>query len=391
MLSALYFFWISIAIIFYTYLGYGMLLYALTRRKRVSNSTEIPSSADLPHITFIIAAYNEADYIVDKIYNTMGLDYPMEKLSVFVVTDGSTDSSPDQVRLFADVRLFHLPERKGKIHAVNRVMRFVETPIVVFSDANTFLNENAMKSLVAHYSDPQVGGVSGEKRIAAKADDSAAGSGEGIYWKYESLLKKMDSQLYSMVGAAGELFSVRTQLYETPPENMIIEDFYISLKVVANGYRFVYEPGASATETASASIGDEWKRKVRIAAGGLQAIGKLHTLLNPFRYGIVSFQYISHRVMRWTLAPLALVAVLVSNVYLASLGLAFYQVLLFLQLSFYTMATVGYVYRNQNISIKGFFVPFYFTVMNASVFAGFVRFITGRQTVIWEKTKRAVV
>lgn len=390
MYSASYFFWISLIILFYTYLGYGLLVYALARSKKVSGRSDNPSDAELPHVTLIIAAYNEADYIVDKIYNTMALDYPMEKLHVFVVTDGSTDNTPDLVGMFGDVRLFHHPKRKGKIHAVNRAMRFVETPIVVFSDANTFLNEEAMKSLVAHYEDPQVGGVSGEKKIADKLEDGAAGSGEGIYWKYESFLKKMDSQLYSMVGAAGELFSVRTSLYVYPPKSMIIEDFYVSLMIVANGYRFVYEPKAMATETASASVGDEWKRKVRIAAGGLQAIGKLPMLLNPFRYGVVTFQYVSHRVLRWTLAPLALLTILFSNIYLAFHGPLLYQVLLFFQVSFYTMAIAGYLYRNEKVSMKGFFVPFYFTVMNASVFAGFVRFVTGRQTVLWEKTKRAV-
>jgi poly-beta-1,6-N-acetyl-D-glucosamine synthase len=343
----------------------------------------------LPFVTFIIAAYNESAYITEKIGNTLALDYPREKLLVFVITDGSTDATPDLVIRFDNIRLFHQPERKGKIHAINRVMPKVDTPIVVFSDANTMLNSEALKHMVAHYQDPLVGGVSGEKVIVDLTVDGAAGSGEGIYWKYESLLKKLDSRLYSMVGSAGELFSIRTHLYEPPPANMIIEDFFISLKIVVNGFRFVYEPRALATETASASVNDEWKRKVRISAGGLQAIGKLGMLLNPFRFGVVTFQYVSHRVLRWTLAPLALIAAFISNIYLAYLGLVGYQILLVGQSSFYLLAGFGYMYRNQKIAVKGFFVPFYFTVMNASVYAGLFRIIFGKQSVLWEKTKRA--
>jgi biofilm PGA synthesis N-glycosyltransferase PgaC len=388
MYYALYAFWISSIILIYTYLGYGVLVFLLTKWKK----TRIPqetSHMDLPHVTYIIAAYNESAYILAKIYNTLELDYPREKLDVFVVTDGSTDLSPDMVSRFDNIRLFHQPERKGKIHAVNRVMHKVDTPIVVFSDANTVLNSKALKYMVSHYQDPQVGGVSGEKIIVDLATDGAAGSGEGLYWKYESLLKKLDSRLYSMVGSAGELFSIRTQLYEAPPDNMIIEDFFISLKIVANGSRFAYEPRALATETASATVKDEWKRKVRISAGGLQAISKLVMLLNPFRFGVVTFQYISHRVLRWTLAPLALLVAFISNAYLAYIGLPIYQVLLVSQVSFYLLAGLGYVYRNQKVAIKGFFVPFYFTIMNASVYAGFFRFLFGRQSVLWEKTNRA--
>lgn len=170
---------------------------------------------------------------------------------------------------------------------------------------------------------------------------------------------------------------------------MIIEDFFISLKIVANGSLFAYEPRALATETASATVKDEWKRKVRISAGGLQALGKLSILLNPFRFGVITFQYVSHRVLRWTLAPLALMVAFISNIYLAWGGLVGYQVLLVGQISFYLLAGLGYLYRNQKISVKGFFVPFYFTVMNASVYAGFFRFLSGRQSVLWDKTNRA--
>jgi biofilm PGA synthesis N-glycosyltransferase PgaC len=381
-------FWLSTAILLYTYLGYGVLIYILAKMKARKGPPE-PGDSELPMVTMVIAAYNEADYIEQKILNTLSLDYPADKLKLLIATDGSNDGTPDIVARHARVNLMHLPERRGKIHAVNRVMKAVDTPIVVFSDANTTLNSAALKNLVRHYEDPAVGGVAGEKRIVAKDADNASGSGEGLYWKYESFLKQKDSQLYAVMGAAGELFSIRTALFEEPPVNMIIEDFYMSLRIVSKGYRFIYEPDAYATETASASVGDEWKRKVRICAGGFQAITRLWPLLNPLKHGVVTFQYVSHRVLRWTLAPLSLALMLITSTLLAFEGSQLYALMLTGQLFFYALALTGYFLRERRIGIKGFFVPFYFSVMNLSVFAGFVRFLRGRQSVVWEKAARA--
>ena len=387
--AAIVAFWVSFAILFYTYLGYGILVFVLARLRQRKGPPEILPNDELPAVTMVIAAYNEARFIEDKIRNTFSLDYPADKLKLLIVTDGSNDGTPELAAKHDGVTLMHLPERRGKIHAVNRVMKVVDTPIVVFSDANTALNPMALKNLVRHYQDEAVGGVAGEKRILNKSADNAPGAGEGLYWKYESFLKKKDSQLYAVMGAAGELFSVRTALFEEPPVNMIIEDFYMSLRIVARGYRFIYEPEAYATETASATIGDEWKRKVRISAGGFQAIVKLWPLLNPFKHGVVTFQYVSHRVLRWTLAPLSLAVMLVSSALLCLEGSLFYAAVFFCQLLFYAMAWAGYMLRERKITIKGFFVPFYFSVMNLSVFAGFVRYLKGQQSVVWEKTARA--
>jgi poly-beta-1,6-N-acetyl-D-glucosamine synthase len=388
---ALYLFWIGLTVIGYTYVGYGFVIYILSRIKGQSTHPALQEDNLLPEVTILIAAYNEEQFIEDKIKNTEALDYPKEKLSIFIVTDGSSDNTPALVKKSHAVKLFHEPQRKGKIHAVNRVMKMVKTPFVIFCDANTLLNRDAVKKIVRHYQDESVGGVAGEKRIFKKSEDNASGSGEGLYWKYESFLKKKDSEVYSVVGAAGELFSIRTALYEDPDENMIIEDFYMSLKIAERGYRFIYEPEAYAIETASVSVEEEWKRKVRICAGAFQAMGKLKSLLNPFRHGILSFQYISHRVLRWTLAPLFLPLVLVSNVWLALQGSLFYSGIFIGQLFFYGFAALGYINRNKQVSLKGFFVPYYFLMMNLSVYAGFRRFRMGRQSVLWERAQRASV
>ena len=382
-------FWIGFTVVVYTYVGYGLVIYLLSKFKSRSKTPVVQDEGLLPEVTVLIAAYNEEQFIEEKIKNTLTLDYPKDKLSIFIVTDGSTDHTPDLIKKFHAVKLFHETQRRGKIHAVNRVMKFVNTPIVIFSDANTHLNKEVIKNMVRHYQDETVGGVAGEKRIFKKSEDNASGSGEGLYWKYESFLKKKDSEVYSVIGAAGELFSVRTALYQEPEENIIIEDFVLSVGIAARGYRFIYEPEAYAMETASASVSEEWKRKVRICAGGFQAMAKLKGVMNPFRHGILSFQYISHRVLRWTLAPLFLPIIFLCSLWLAFQGSVFYAGILMAQLIFYAFALLGYFYRNKNISIKGFFVPYYFMVMNLSVYAGFKRYLKGNQSVIWEKARRA--
>lgn len=386
--ASFYIFWISLGLIVYTYLGYGAFVWILSKVRKAREPIYFESDQELPHVTLIVAAYNEEGFIARKIEDSLKINYPKDKLKLLFVTDGSDDKTPEIVKSYEGVQLYHQPERRGKINAVNRVMELVDTPIVVFSDANTFLNRDVVRNMVRHYKNPQVGGVAGEKRVMQNEHENAAG-GEGLYWKYESFLKKKDSDLSSVMGAAGELFSVRTDLFTPPSANMVIEDFYISMKIVSDGYQFVYEPEAYAVETASETIADEWKRKVRIAAGGFQAIIKLRKLLNPFKYGMISFQYISHRVLRWTLTPLALLTVLVSNVILATTGSLIYQMLLAGQVGFYLLAALGYTLRNKSVSIKGFFVPFYFMVMNLSVYKGFFRFLAGKQSVVWEKARRA--
>jgi cellulose synthase/poly-beta-1,6-N-acetylglucosamine synthase-like glycosyltransferase len=381
-------FWIGVTLVLYTYVGYGLIIYILTKVTRRSNLPDNQADEYFPAVTLMIAAYNEERFIESKIKNTLSLDYPAEKLMVWIVADGSTDHTVEISERFSEVKTFHQAARMGKIHAVNRVMKLVETPIVIFSDANTTLNHDAIKNIVRHFKDEKVGGVAGEKQIATNKADNASGSGEGLYWKYESALKKMDSNLTTAIGAAGELFALRTELYHEPEPDTIIEDFVTSMKIVAKGYRFVYEPNACAMETASATIKDEWKRKVRISGGGIQAIMRLPELLNPFRYGLISWQYISHRVLRWTLAPLALPIIFITNILLFKYSL-FYQLCLVGQVSFYFIAAIGHILREKKIGIKGFFVPYYFCMMNFSVFAGVARLLRKQQTVIWEKSERA--
>jgi cellulose synthase/poly-beta-1,6-N-acetylglucosamine synthase-like glycosyltransferase len=223
--------------------------------------------------------------------------------------------------------------------------------------------------------------------MADKEDASSAG--EGIYWKYESLLKKWDAELWSVVGAAGELFAIRTECYEPVPPDTLVEDFYLTMRIAQRGWRVQYESGAWAAEGSSASVAEEMKRKVRIAAGGLQAVWRLRSLLNPFQYGIFSFQYISHRVLRWTVAPILLPALLIINILLAIKASQLYQILLLAQILFYLAAMAGWVLEQRKLKVKALFVPYYFCLMNWAMYAGLLRLLRGKQSVLWEKAKRA--
>ncbi|MEM1408489.1 MAG: glycosyltransferase family 2 protein [Bacteroidota bacterium] len=383
-------FWLALIIIFYTYLGYGILLIIIIKIKRLLRSSERPkfNFEELPAATLIIACYNEADLLDEKVKNTLSLRYPKDRLEIFFVTDGSDDNSAELLEKYDGIQVFHKNKRAGKIAAVNRAIDHVKTPIVAFCDANTYLNEDAMVNLVRHYKDDKVGAVAGEKTIYQGDKENAASSGEGAYWKYESALKKMDSELCTVVGAAGELFSVRTNLYEKVDHSIIIEDFYLSMRIVEKGYRTVYEPDAFAMETGSASVKEEEKRKVRIAAGGIQSVVKLAGLLNPFKYGVVTFQYVSHRVLRWTLTPLLLPLVLVLNIMLFNVH-AIYEILLYAQVLFYILSLLGYLLQGRKIKFKSIFIPYYFSFMNWAVYRGFLRYIGGKQSAVWEKAKRA--
>ena len=388
------FFWVSLLIVFYTYAGYGILLYALVRIKRFVKRDEEQKTPDdyCPEVTLFVTAYNEKDYVDIKVANSRQLDYPSEKIKMVWVTDGSDDGTNQELFKYPEINVYHLPERKGKIAAMNRGMKYITTPIVIFSDANTLLGSESVKRIVKLFSNPKVGCVSGEKRIMQKETDSAAGAGEGLYWKYESFLKKLDAELYSVVGAAGELFAIRTELYREVERDTLLDDFIISLRVAQDGYIIQYDPEAYAIETASANVKEELKRKIRISAGGIQSVIRLRSLLNVFRYKTLSFQYISHRVLRWTLAPL-LVALLLPAGFLLALhnGLftpGMYPILFWLQILFYLAAITGWILENRKIRVKVLFVPYYFLFMNLSVFIGFIRYLRNSQTVNWERAKR---
>ncbi|WP_295797350.1 glycosyltransferase family 2 protein [Mucilaginibacter sp.] len=382
-------FWLSFFIVFYTFAGYGIFLYFLIKIKRaVKGRPLIPvtDNATLPDCTLVVAAYNEESYMEDKIANCLKLNYPEGKLKLLFVTDGSSDKTPEIISTYPQVQLLHQPRRAGKIAAVHRAMEYVTTKIAVFTDANTFLNADAIINICRHYADKTVGCVAGEKRVQMDENADASAAGEGFYWKYESALKKWDSELYSVVGAAGELFSVRKSLYQDVPADTVLDDFMISMLIAAKGYRIVYEPEAYAIENASENVSEELKRKIRIAAGGIQSILRLPQLFNPFKFPVLSFQYVSHRVLRWTVTPFLLILIFVLNAFLPRTFL--YNSIFVAQILFYFLAFLGFIMEKRQIRIKALFVPYYFCVMNYAVLMGIIRYFTTKQSAVWEKAQR---
>ncbi len=377
-------------LIFYTYIGYGIIIVILVGIKKILFKNKINNDEYYPMVTMLVAAYNEESIIKEKIKNSFELDYPKDKITYLFVTSGSTDKTKEIVSSYDEIIHLHTNERKGKVVAINEGMKLVNTEIVIFSDANAMINENGVKSLVKHYRDSKIGCVAGEKKIKLPNNKNIAGTGEGFYWKYESFLKKYDFKLYTAVGAAGELFSIRTKLFVEVENDVILDDFIISMNIAKRGYKIAYEPNAYAEEFGSASINEEMKRKIRISAGGIQSVVKLSGLLNLFKHGVFSFQYISHRVLRWTITPLALLILFPLNIILIfKSDILTYKLIFIGQILFYLASFLGWKLERKNIKIKLLYVPFYFTFMNCCMILGVLKYLKGSQSVLWEKAKRA--
>jgi cellulose synthase/poly-beta-1,6-N-acetylglucosamine synthase-like glycosyltransferase len=388
----IFLFWVFLGIIAYAYFGYTLIMLVLAAIHRLfAKNGEKTDVQHEPPVTLFIPAYNEADYVGPKMLNTLALKYPKDKLKIIWITDGSTDESLEKLGRYEGIAVFHNRERRGKIHAMNRGIKFTDTSIVIFTDANTMLNPEAIREMVHFFSDQQVGCVAGEKRITESQREKAVGAGEGLYWKYESLIKWLESETGSAVGAVGELFAIRRELYEEVPEDTLLDDFTISLRIAVKGYYIKYAPQAWGIETASISVSEEMKRKVRIATGGMQTLFRLTSLLNPFRHGLLSFKYISHKVLRWCLVPFCFPIVLLLNaaILLMPDSPDFYTVFFFLQCFFYLLAIAGGILNNVKLRFKVIFAPYYLLVMNFAILVGVYNFITGNYSVNWQKAKRS--
>ncbi|MBN1872979.1 MAG: glycosyltransferase family 2 protein [Anaerolineae bacterium] len=376
----------------------------------------------MPTITFIVPAYNEEEVIAAKLENLFTLDYPAELCQIIVISDGSTDRTPEIV---ADhfqmapytarstsfrnraLSLFQ-PERRGKIAALNRAVPYAEGEILIFSDANAMMEPQSIGALVANFADPQVACVGGEKHIRvrplapgsasstleagfdrATPNDAVQAEGESAYWRYEAFVKRADSLVSTAIGAVGEFFAIRRELYQPQSEDNIIEDFIISMRLVMDGWRVVYEPNAVTWEDASPDLSGEWTRRTRNATGGFQAIGRLRGLLSP-RYGLVAVQYISHKVLRWLAAFFMILAFLTNVALLFIRGVSnieIWYVILGCQIAFYVLALLGWILDVLGVRWKPARIVFYFCFTNATALGGFGKYITGSRSVLWKKVR----
>ncbi len=374
-----YFFWGSAFFLTMVYAGYPLGLTLLTKIRKRS----VEKKPFLPTVTLLVAAYNEEKVIEEKIQNALSLDYPKDKLKIMIASDGSTDQTNAIIQEYErDGILLHKYEpRRGKVSVLNRTIPVIESEITVLSDANTMYDPLAIKKLAENFADTSVGAVSGD--VILENDDLYLGKSEGAYYRYERYLQEKETEVGCMVGVDGAMYAIRTQLFDAPSDNIILDDFVISMNIARQGYRVVYEPEAIAFESGSTTTKNEFKRKVRVIAGAIQAMKQGEGLPRFLNQPCFSMQFLFHKVMRW-FVPIDLIVIFISNMTL--LNEPFYQIAFVLQVIFYLIAIFAIF---SNIEAKGLIsIPFYFCMVNLAALLGIIKGLANLQPVTWEKVER---
>ncbi len=383
-------FWISIGVVVYTYAIYPALLLLIAavwqtwrdvrfalrrgdRRRRPADGT--------PTVSIVVAAHNEASVIEAKIRNCAELEYPRDRLEILIGCDGCDDGTPDIAAASgcANLRVFDYRERSGKPATLNRLVPEARGEVVVFSDANTLFAADAVGRLARHFADPGVGCVAGDLRLRSPGGLD----NESSYWRYESFLKFLESRFNMMVGAHGGMFAIRRELYEPLPEGTIIDDFLTAMLIRKRGYRVLYDPEAAGWEETNPPA-QEFRRRVRIGAGNLDALRYTWRLLSPTA-GLVCLSYWSHKILRW-LVPFALLTSLTGSVLLAREPL--YAVFAALAAWFVATALIGYGLERRKVRLRLLSVPYYFLSINLALLCGFVRYALGARRAVWRPTER---
>ena len=373
-----------IVLFLYNYFIYPLAVIILSKFIKAGQPVELSEPVKLPTVSFIIAAYNEEKVIRQKILNTLELDYPDNLLQIIIVSDGSNDNTYNIVAEYMKSGIvgLHDDERNGKSAALNRGVEISSGDIIVFSDANNDFSKDAIKHLVNHFDNVNVGAVTGAKHIYEN-DQRQSAAGDGLYWKYESKIKEAESKLGSITGAEGEILAVRSSLYEPIDKNVINDDAAITFSLVKKGYRVLYEKKAKAYEQASHDLLDDFNVKVRMTAGGFQTLSYQRKFLFPPRNWF-SFSFLSHKVLRW-LAPHFMLLIFILPFFL--LHRVDMILLTIGQIIFYTVALVAWLNRKKSLPSL-LYIPMYFTVMNIALFWGFVRYINNSTQSIWKKAER---
>jgi cellulose synthase/poly-beta-1,6-N-acetylglucosamine synthase-like glycosyltransferase len=370
-------FWALVFLTIYSYFGYACIAIFIS-----IFTNNIVKKADIyPTVTLLITAYNEQKHIARKIENSLSLDYPKDKLEIIVASDGSTDATESIVSTFADrgVHLIRVEGRVGKTECQNLAVKQARGDILVFSDATTRYDRNAIQKLVRNYNDPTVGAVTGAFKYQLPKD-SQFGLGNVLYWEYEKFLKKLQTRIRTLTGASGCIYSVRRALYQSLPPD-IISDLVEPLAIVAKGYRVVFEPEALAYEDTTVKYGHEFEMRIRVISRGMHGFLFMRKLLNPAKYGIVSFQIFSHKILRW-FAPFFLILIFMLNIFLIEKSI--FQICLAVQILFYLSAFIGYLMNRKNKKSKTFTIPFYFCLINIAALIAFLRVLFGHKTIKWE-------
>jgi cellulose synthase/poly-beta-1,6-N-acetylglucosamine synthase-like glycosyltransferase len=379
-------FWACAALVAYTYAVYPILIWCLCR---LLGSLSVPPSGtddDLPGVSLLIAAHNEAEVIAERLDNALATDYPRGRFQVVIASDGSSDGTAEIVssKSTPSVRLLDNKVRRGKAAVLNSAIVELGTDLVVLSDANTEIQPSAVRNLARWFRDPTVGAVCGRLVLV---DPASGANADGMYWKYETFLKKCEGRLGALLGSNGAIYAIRRSLYIPIPDNTIVDDFVIPLLVkLRTGARIIYDPESVAVEETPADIGSEFRRRARIGAGGFQAITYLWPLLDP-RNGWVAFSFLSHKVLRW-ICPLLLLGMLICSALLWQKP--FYRWCVLAQAAFYGLSLLAmYLPRNSRY-LKPLRLTTMFTSMNLALLVGLWRWIRGTQRGTWERTARVI-
>jgi cellulose synthase/poly-beta-1,6-N-acetylglucosamine synthase-like glycosyltransferase len=376
-LVALIIFWVSAAALFYTYAGYPLLLAAVSAIR----PRQVRRGDFEPRVSMIITAYNEELDLAAKLENTLALDYPRELLEIIVASDCSTDGTDEIALAFAarGVRLHRQAQRLGKTATQNAAVEEVSGEIIVFSDATSLYQPNAVKALLPSFADPTVGCVAG-RLIYIDPAQSRIGCGARSYWSYETFLKKHESRACSLIGASGCLYAVRRTAY-VPLYHEACSDFIIATKMVEQGLRAIYEPNAVCTELTNRRSDKEMKMRVRIIAQTFTDLWRHAAMLNPFRSGFYAIQLVSHKVMRY-LVPFFLIAIFVASATLA--GSMFYRILFTAQLACYVGAALAWLLELAGIRSRLLALPQYFVLVNVASLLALYQFLRGERYAHWE-------
>jgi poly-beta-1,6-N-acetyl-D-glucosamine synthase len=374
-------FCLSAGLILYVYAGFPLCLFLLTRGRRATAPPDLPDD-ELPSVSMLVAAYNEERVIETKLRNCLAIDYPASKLRFIFVSD-STDGTNEILARYQSprIRVLTLPERRGKLNALAAGRQLCDSEIVVFSDANTYYRPDAIRKLVRHFRDPQIGTVTGDVRILPS--NQPFGTGEALYYKYERWLQELETSFWSTVGIDGAMYAMRLSDLQLPTSHLVTDDFVTGMNVGLRGKRIIYDPEAIAEEPPTPTDEDEFGRKVRVVAHTFQSF-----LRNQGVPGInhprLWWIYVSHKLLRW-LVPVFAAAALLSNLGAAALS-APWSLLLALQVLFYLLGLVAW--RVPTLNSKCFRVPYYFLLVNLAALVGLWRAIRFKQRAVWEKVER---
>ena len=351
----------SISLVMYSYFLYPLLLALVAAWVQIRSDANFVwrkfdrrhvADVRLPNVAIVISAFNEERHIAHRIRNILALDYPQEQLCCYIGSDGSVDATGSILTSFEDARLrtFVFTENRGKASVLNDLVSRTSEPILIFSDANTFFDAQAVRRLVAHFGDSSVGGVSGELRLKASSGDNQ----DGLYWRIEQLLKFFESRVGGLLGANGAIYSIRRSLWRPLKSDTICDDFCIGMNVTADA-RLVYEPAAWAEEETPENIGDEYGRRVRIGIGNFQALFR-HPEYFTERSWATRFTYFSHKILRWVSPHLLMVGLVGSLI----LGFQSSGWLIFAELQIFAYGGSAWVYR---LSREGVRLPTLFKIL----------------------------